>query len=93
MIASGIVLTGGTAIMEGIPEVAEDILELPVRRGKPINIGGLVDIVNSPLYATGVGLVLYGAKGEGAGGTLKFTDENLFGRVLSMMKEWVGELF
>ncbi|MBI5198573.1 MAG: cell division protein FtsA [Nitrospirae bacterium] len=93
MIASGIVLTGGTAIMEGIPEVAEDILELPVRRGKPINIGGLVDIVNSPLYATGVGLVLYGAKGEGAGGTLKFTDENLFGRVLSRMKEWVGELF
>lgn len=93
MIASGIVLTGGTAIMEGIPEVAEDILELPVRRGKPINIGGLVDIVNSPLYATGVGLVLYGAKGEGAGGTLKFTDENLFGRVLSRMNEWVGELF
>ena len=93
MIASGIVLTGGTAIMEGIPEVAEDVLDLPVRRGKPINIGGLVDIVNSPLYATGVGLVLYGAKGVGANGTIKFTDENLFGRVLSRMKEWVGELF
>lgn len=93
MIASGIVLTGGTAIMEGIPEVAEDVLDLPVRRGKPINIGGLVDIVNSPLYATGVGLVLYGAKGEGANGTIKFTDENLFGRVLGRMKEWVGELF
>lgn len=93
MIASGIVLTGGTAIMEGIPEVAEDVLDLPVRRGKPINIGGLVDIVNSPLYATGVGLVLYGAKGVGANGTIKFTDENLFGRVLGRMKEWVGELF
>lgn len=92
-IASGVVLTGGTAIMEGIPEVAEDILELPVRRGKPINIGGLIDIVNSPMYATGVGLVLYGAKEERSGRPKKFTDENLFGKILNKMKEWVGELF
>jgi cell division protein FtsA len=93
MIASGVVLTGGTAIMEGIPEAAEDILELPVRRGKPINIGGLVDIVNSPMYATGVGLVLYGAKEERSGRSRKFTDENLFGRILNRMKEWMGGLF
>jgi cell division protein FtsA len=93
MIASGTVLTGGTAIMEGIPEVAENILELPVRRGKPINIGGLVDIVNSPMYATGVGLVLYGAKEEMSGRPRRFTGENLFGRVFNRMKEWMGELF
>lgn len=93
MIASGVVLTGGTAIMEGIPEVAENIIELPVRRGKPINIGGLVDIVNSPMYATGVGLVLYGAKEEMSGRPRRFTGENLFGRVFNRMKEWMGELF
>ncbi len=93
MIASGTVLTGGTAIMEGIPEVAENILELPVRRGKPTNIGGLVDIVNSPMYATGVGLVLYGAKEEMSGRPRRFTGENLFGRVFNRMKEWMGELF
>lgn len=93
IIASGVVLTGGTAIMEGIPEVAENILDLPVRRGKPVNIGGLVDIVNSPMYATGVGLVLYGAKEETYGRPRRFTDENLFGKVFNRMKEWVGELF
>jgi cell division protein FtsA len=61
MIASGIVLTGGTALMEGMQDAAEKYLGMPVRRGTPKNIGGLMDVVNSPVYATGVGLVLYGA--------------------------------
>lgn len=93
MIAAGVVIAGGTAAMEGIPELAEEILKLPVRRGTPINIGGLVDVVNSPMYATGVGLVLYGAIEEKAGRLKKFTDANLFNRILNRMKEWVGELF
>jgi cell division protein FtsA len=59
-IVSGIVLTGGTSILEGAPELAENVFDLPVRRGTPTGIGGLVDVVNSPMYATGVGLVLYG---------------------------------
>ena len=62
MFASGVVLTGGTALMEGVQDAAERYLGLPIRRGTPRNIGGLMDVVNSPIYATGVGLVLYGAE-------------------------------
>ena len=61
MFASGVVLTGGTALMEGVQDAAERYLGQPIRRGTPRNIGGLMDVVNSPIYATGVGLVLYGA--------------------------------
>ncbi|HWW88876.1 MAG TPA: cell division protein FtsA [Vicinamibacterales bacterium] len=56
---SGIVLTGGGAILEGMPEIAEQIFDLPIRRGCPGGVGGLTDHVNSPTFATGVGLVLY----------------------------------
>ena len=62
VIASGIVLTGGSSILPGMPELAEQIFNLPVRRGVPQGIGGLVDVVNSPIYATGVGLVKYGSR-------------------------------
>jgi cell division protein FtsA len=64
MFASGVVLTGGTALMEGVLDSAERFLGLPIRRGTPRNIGGLMDVVNSPIYATGVGLVLYGAENQ-----------------------------
>ncbi|HEX9020802.1 MAG TPA: cell division protein FtsA [Nitrospirota bacterium] len=64
MFASGVVLTGGTALMEGVQDAAERYLGLPIRRGTPRNIGGLTDVVNSPVYATGVGLVLYGAENQ-----------------------------
>ncbi len=57
---SGIVLTGGTALLEGLEEVAEDIFDLPVRRGDPGGIGGLVERVNTPDYAASVGLILFG---------------------------------
>jgi cell division protein FtsA len=56
---SGIVLTGGGSILEGMPEIAEQIFDLPIRRGCPLEIGGLADHVNSPAFATPVGLVLY----------------------------------
>lgn len=57
---SGIVLTGGTSLLEGLEEVAEEIFDLPVRRGDPGGVGGLVDRVASPDFATSVGLILYG---------------------------------
>jgi cell division protein FtsA len=56
---SGIVLTGGGAILEGMPEIAEQIFDLPIRRGAPIGVGGLSDHVSSPAFATPVGLLLY----------------------------------
>lgn len=67
LLASGVVITGGSSIMEGMTEIAEEILEMPVRRGLPLGIRGLIDMVNSPLYATAVGLVLFGMKREAPG--------------------------
>jgi len=57
---SGIVLTGGTALLEGLEEVAEETFDLPVRRGDPSGVGGLAERVNTPDYSASVGLILYG---------------------------------
>ena len=92
LIASGVVLTGGSTIMEGMPELAEQIFNLPVRRGTPIGIGGLVDLVNSPMYATGVGLALYGSRSK-AQSRFKVGERNIFNKVTHRMKEWIGEFF
>ena len=60
LIASGIVLTGGASKVEGACELAEQIFQVPVRLGCPQNVKGLNDICNNPIYATAVGLLLYG---------------------------------
>jgi cell division protein FtsA len=86
MFASGVVLTGGTALMEGVQEAAERYLGLPIRRGTPRNIGGLMDVVNSPIYATGVGLVLYGAENQQES-PRKFRS----GRSANRFWKWLGE--
>jgi len=92
LIASGIILTGGSALLDGIPELAEQVFNMPVRRGIPIGIGGLVDLVHSPMYATGVGLVLYGSKNK-AQSRFKVGDGNVFSKVTHRMREWIGEFF
>src|SRR5262245_20766949 len=66
---SGIVLTGGGAILDGMPEIAEQIFDLPIRRGCPTDVGGLTDHVASPTFATGVGLALYGCRNSPAEGS------------------------
>ncbi|MCH6566986.1 MAG: cell division protein FtsA [Nitrospinae bacterium] len=91
-IPSGVVLTGGSNIMEGMVEVAERVFELPVRQGVPLGVGGLVDIVNSPMYATGVGLVLYGMRQTENNGSGFFGDRNLFNKVFQRMKSWVSSV-
>jgi cell division protein FtsA len=63
MVAAGVVLTGGTAKMEGAVELAEEVFHMPVRLGLPQHVRGLVDVVRNPIHATGVGLLLY-AKGR-----------------------------
>ena len=60
LLGSGIVVTGGSSKMEGVIELAEDIFHMPVRLGVPRYVTGLVDVVRNPIYATGVGLLLYG---------------------------------
>ena len=62
---------------------------MPVRRGVPAGLGGLADVVQSPIYATGVGLALYGARGHGAGGgATEMEDGTLVGRVGRRLREW-----
>ncbi|MHB1540676.1 MAG: cell division protein FtsA [Steroidobacteraceae bacterium] len=59
LVVAGVVLTGGSARMEGVIELAEEVFHLPVRLGLPQQIQGLADVVRNPIYATGVGLLLY----------------------------------
>ncbi len=92
LIASGVVITGGSAILPGMPELAEQVFNLPVRRGNPLDIGGLTDVVNSPIYATGVGLVKYGSMNAQAQ-NFKIGEKNVFERVSQRMKEWFSEFF
>lgn len=66
MVAAGIVLTGGTSKMEGVVELAEEIFHMPVRLGSPQSVRGLKDIMNNPIYSTGVGLLIYGAQQQSA---------------------------
>jgi len=92
LIASGVVITGGSSILPGMPELAEQVFNLPVRRGNPLDIGGLTDVVNSPVYATGVGLVKYGCTNQQMQ-SFKIGDKNVFERVTERMKAWFSEFF
>jgi cell division protein FtsA len=84
---SGIVLTGGTALLEGMEEVAEEIFDLPVRRGDPTGVGGLVDRVATPDYATAVGLILYGYGLLQETGFAKDRKKGLFAKFKDLFKE------
>src|SRR6056297_2457061 len=65
MIPAGLVLTGGGSKMEGVVELAEEILHMPVRMGSPQGVTGLSEVVSNQIYATGVGLLIYGARADG----------------------------
>jgi len=89
-IPSGVVLTGGCSALEGLLDLAEEIFEAPVRPGIPSDVGGLQDVVRSPMYATGVGLALFGSsQGRGRGHTrFRIRDESTFSRVRQRMRDW-----
>jgi cell division protein FtsA len=89
-IPSGVVMTGGCSALEGMTELAEEVFEAPVRRGIPRNVGGLQDVVRGPMYATGVGLAIFGASQEQGRGQSRFRirDESIFGRVRQRMRDW-----
>ena len=72
-------------------EVAEEIIGLPVRLGVPQNIGGLTDVVKSPMYATGVGLVHFGAA-QSDQRLFRARDENIYSKVKKRMGRWLTEV-
>ncbi|MBC7786822.1 MAG: cell division protein FtsA [Methylophilaceae bacterium] len=92
MIASGIVITGGSAMMRGMVELGEEIFHMPVRLGLPRYVGGLSEVVSNPRYATGVGLVLMGKQQleRHMNGQL---ETGSFTRVLDKMKSWFAGNF
>ena len=87
MIASGIVITGGSAMMKGMVELGEEIFHMPVRLGLPRYVGGLSEVVSNPRYATGVGLLIIG-KREVEQHYQRNLDANSLSRVLERMKSW-----
>jgi cell division protein FtsA len=91
-ISSGVVVTGGSAELAGITEMAEQIFNSPARVGYPQGIIGLVDVVNKPMYATAVGLVLYGSRMGKKEKKFRIRDKNIFNRVTGRMKKWFKEV-
>jgi cell division protein FtsA len=89
LIAAGIVLTGGSSKMEGVVELAEEIFHMPVSLGSPKHVTGLKDIVRNPIYATGVGLVLYGKHKE----EMRFRNRSRSFGVVTRLRSWVSENF
>jgi cell division protein FtsA len=90
-IPSGVVLTGGCSALEGLLDLAEEIFEAPVRPGIPTDVGGLQDVVRSPMYATGVGLALFGAARGRSGhhqNRFRIRDGSIFSRVRQRMRDW-----
>lgn len=93
LLTGGVVLTGGSVLLDGVVELGEEIFNVPVRIGYPIGVGGLVDVVSSPAFATGVGLVLYGAKSDDYRRVLPKGGQSLLKRVKERMMEWFAEYF
>ena len=92
LIASGVVLTGGSSKMEGVVELAEEVFHMPVRLGEPQHVTGLIDVVRNPIHATGVGLLIFGHL-SGQSNELNNFSRNegptMFGRV----KDWIKSNF
>jgi cell division protein FtsA len=84
LIAAGIVLTGGSAKVMGLIELAEEIFHMPVRMGVPQNVTGLAEVVKNPIHATGVGLLMYGKEHQVLGKSVDFES----GGWLSKVKNW-----
>lgn len=86
---SGIVLTGGGALLEGMSEIAERIYDCPVRIGEPSGVGGLIDVIKSPIYSTAVGLIIYGYRTR----DYRRDRSGIRRKPLGRLREWINEMF
>jgi len=93
LLAAGVVITGGASVMPGVTELAEQVFDMPVKLGIPTGFGGLVDLAQNPMHATGVGLVLFGLQDENWNGLGRLTEANMFEKIFDRMKKWIGEFF
>lgn len=94
MLSAGIVMTGGMSNFKGMEELATNVLGLSVRVGHPVNIGGLSDQVNNPIYATAVGLAkLHAKRGHSQNILSSGGEDGIFKKVSERMKDWMKEFF
>ncbi len=87
MIASGIVITGGSSLLRGMVNLGESVFRMPVRIGTPRDIGGLLEVVDNPRYSTGIGLLLMG-KRQLEKEMMNQIDGNSINQVFMRMKNW-----
>jgi cell division protein FtsA len=92
-LAAGVVLTGGCANMEGIDALGEQIFNMPTRIGVPLGVTGLSESVADPIFATGVGLILYDLPEGGRFHDGAESDALIFHKVFSQMKSWMENIF
>ncbi len=90
-LAGGMVITGGSSLIEGMEDMAEQIFNMPTRLGFPQGVGGLSDVVNNPMYATAVGLLLYGARNRDEE-KFRIRDQKIFNRITRRMRKWFKEV-
>ena len=100
LLAAGMVLTGGTTLLQGMVELGDFVFEMPLKRGVPIRLGGLKDVVNSPKYSTAVGLLKYGADQINRSsppsshlGESFLGDNGMIGKLGDQVKNWMKDLF
>jgi cell division protein FtsA len=93
LLTTGVVLTGGGALLEGVDELAEEVLGLPVKIGRPDGLGGLMETAGSPVYSTGVGLVLYGITHQDQMDVFRGDDSKIFQKIFRRMKQWFEDFF
>ena len=87
LMTAGLVLTGGGSLLEGTVELAEEIFDMSVKLGVPNKFNGLTDLAQSPIHATGVGLVHYGINHKGDE-FLGDNDQGLFPWIMGRMRKW-----
>ena len=101
LLAAGIVLTGGTTLLQGMVELGDFLFEMPLKRGIPIRLGGLKEVVNSPKYSTAVGLLKFGgdqmARSSHQPGSLLgdsfLGEDGVLGKLGGSVKNWMKDLF
>lgn len=101
MLAAGMVFTGGTTLLQGMIELGDFYFEVPLKRGVPIRLGGLKEVVNSPKFSTAVGLLKYGADQMSRGhqashsiiGDTLMGEDGIVGKIGGQMKTWFKDLF
>ncbi len=93
VVTGGVVITGGTSLMEGMPDMAERMLDLPARRGLPAGVGGIHEHVGNPMYSTSVGLIIHALHQQDDLAMHGYRKGRRLWRVVEHMKSWAREFF